>query len=242
MDLSNNKILITGGATGLGFALAERFIEEGNTVIICGRRLNALEKAKRKLPGLIIKQYDLTSNTDRIDLYNWIKSEHNDLTVLVNNAGIQHWMNITDTDFFQKTKEEICINIEAPVHLTSLFIRLKSLKTIINITSGVSYIPFIKTPVFSATKAFLHSFTISLKELVKHKKIEVIEIIPPPLNTDLGGKGLHDDAHPVEEFIESIFKQLKEGKTELTFRYSDSISKANPEELKQAFLIINQLI
>ncbi|MGZ4159016.1 MAG: short-chain dehydrogenase, partial [Bacteroidia bacterium] len=100
----------------------------------------------------------------------------------------------------------------------------------------------IKTPVYSGTKAFFHSFSLSSRALLKSKNIEVIEIIPPALNTDLGGKGLHDQAPPVSEFIESIFSQLKEGKTELTFGFSEMMSKANPEGLQQAFARMNQLV
>src|SRR6185436_13938868 len=111
------------------------------------------------------------------------------------------------------------INVLAPAHLTKLFLGLRSLNTIINVTSGLSFVPLVKVPVYSATKAFFHSYTLSLQKLFKGK-IEVIECIPPALNTDLGGKGLHDFAPPVSEFIESIFAQLKEGKTTLTFGMS----------------------
>ena len=121
----------------------------------------------------------------------------------------------------------------------SLFIQLKSINTIVNVTSGLSYSPYVKVPVYSATKAFLHSFTLSLRHQLLEKNIEVIELIPPALNTDLGGKGLHDFAPPVSDFIESIFEQLKNGKNELTFGMSDIISKANPDEVRQAFLRMN---
>lgn len=94
-------------------------------------------------------------------------------------------------------------------------------------------------PVYSATKAFFHSFTLSARALLKSKNIEVIEMIPPALNTDLGGKGLHDAAPPVSDFINSVFQQLKEGKTELTFGFSEAMAKANPEELKGTFNRMN---
>ncbi len=241
MKTSGNKILITGGASGIGLAMAERFIKENNTVIICGRRESALKEAKAKLPSIITHQCDLSVSTSREELYTWILSEHPDLNILVNNAGIQQWMSITDEDFYKRAKEEIAINVEAPLHLTSLFIKLKSLKVIMNVTSGLSFVPLLKTPVYSATKAFFHSFTLSLHELLKSKNIEVIEVIPPALNTDLGGKGLHDHAPPVSDFIEAIFTQLKEGKTELTFGFSETMSKAGQEVLLTAFKRMNQI-
>lgn len=235
MNLANNKILITGGASGIGLGLAERFIQENNTVIICGRRASLLEEVKAKFSTVITKVCDLSIEEERTELYNWIKENHPDLNVLVNNAGIQNWMTVTDEHFYESMKAELATNIEAPLHLTSLFINLPSLKTVMNVTSGLAFSPFAKVPVYSATKAFFRSFTLSLRHLLKAKNIEVVEIIPPALNTDLGGIGLHD-AHPsVSSFIESIFEQLKDGKQELTFGTSETRLNASAEELRNHF-------
>src|SRR6185503_7973964 len=235
----NNKILITGGATGIGFALAERFVRENNTVIICGRRESALKEATGKLPALITRSCDLSIAKEREELFKWIEKEHGDMNVLVNNAGIQQWMGITDDNFFERAKEEIGINIETPLHLTSLFLKLKSLNVIMNVTSGLSFSPLTKTTVYSATKAFFHSFTLSLRHLLKQRNIEVIELIPPALNTDLGGKGLHDFAPPVSGFVDAVFEQLKQGKTEITYGFSETMIKASRDELQQAFARMN---
>ena len=239
MKITNNKILITGGASGIGLGLTERFLKENNTVIICGRRESVLQETSKKFPGVIVHKCDLSSAQEREILFKWVKETHPDLNVLVNNAGIQHWMAVDQDDFFERAKEEIATNIEAPLHLSNLFTRLKSLTTIINVTSALSFVPFTKVPVYSATKAFFHSFTLSQRQLLKAKNIEVIELIPPALNTDLGGKGLHDFAPPVSDFIEAIFDQLKQGKTELTFGFSEAMVKASPEELQNAFVRMN---
>lgn len=239
MKLSGNKILITGGASGIGLGLTERFINEGNTVIICGRRESVLQGVADKYTSVITKVCDLADEAARTELYNWIAREHSDLNVLVNNAGVQQWMNFDDGDFMQKAKMEIVTNIEAPIHLTMLFQNLTALKTIMNVTSGLSFVPFTKVPVYSATKAFFHSFTLSSRYLLQGKGIEVIEIIPPALNTDLGGPGLHDSAPPVSAFIEGIFEQLKAGKTELTFGFSEAMANASQEDLKGAFGRLN---
>jgi uncharacterized oxidoreductase len=239
MQLANNKILITGGASGIGLGLTERFIREKNTVIICGRRESALKEVSDRIPSVITKVCDLSVEAERVELYEWISHHHSDLNVLVNNAGIQHWMNLPDSDFYQRAKHEITTNIEAPLHLMLLFMKMKSLHTIINVTSALGFVPFTKVPVYSATKAFLHSFTLSARHLLKDKDINVIEIIPPALNTDLGGKGLHDAFPPVADFIQEIFEQLKEGKTELTFGFSDAVVKASAEETKNAFNRLN---
>jgi uncharacterized oxidoreductase len=239
MKITNNKILITGGASGIGFGLAERFVKEGNTVIICGRKADALKEAAAKIPGVITKVTDLSRAEAREELYKWISKDHPDLNVLLNNAGIQQWMQVGDADFFARSKEELAINVEAPLHLCNLFLNHKKLDTIINVTSGLSFTPLVKVPVYSATKAFFHSFTLSLRHMLKAKNIKVIELIPPALNTDLGGKGLHDQAPPVSAFIEAVFAQLKEGKTEVTFGFSENMAKASAEDLKNAFVRMN---
>jgi uncharacterized oxidoreductase len=239
MKLSKNKILITGGATGIGLGLTKRFIQENNTVIICGRREAALKEVADKFPSVITKVCDLSIESERIELYNWVRKNHDDLNVLVNNAGIQNWTNISDSDFYQKSNEEITTNVLAPIHLTTLFTNFKSLDTIINVTSGLAFVPFSKVPVYCATKAFLRSFTLSLRHMLKFKNIEVIEMIPPALNTDLGGKGLHDTQPAVSDFVEAVFEQMKEGKTELTFGTSEARAKANNEAITEYFNKMN---
>jgi uncharacterized oxidoreductase len=240
MKLANNKILITGGATGIRLGLTERFIKENNTVIICGRREEVLAEVAQKFPSVITKAFDLSTETNRIELYNWVIENHPDVNVLVNNAGIQNWMNITNSDFYQKAQDEIAINVLAPIHLTTLFVNLKSLNTIINTTSGLAFVPLSKVPVYCGTKAFMRSFTLSLRHLLKSTNIEVIELIPPALNTDLGGKGIHTEYPAVSDFVEAIFKQLEEGKTELTFQTSESRAKANNESITEYFNRMNQ--
>ncbi|SHM35588.1 SDR family oxidoreductase [Flavobacterium saccharophilum] len=235
MKLANNKILITGGASGIGLGLTERFIQENNTVIICGRRESVLDEVKAKFPTVITKVCDLSDEKERIALYEWIAENHPNLNVLINNAGIQKWVSVADADFYESMKTELSTNIEGPLHLTSLFIQLESLTTVMNVTSGLAFSPFAKVPVYSATKAFFRSFTLSLRHILKAKNIEVIEIIPPALNTDLGGVGLHN-AHPsVADFIVSIFEQLKQGKNELTFGTSETRLNASVPELKASF-------
>ncbi len=239
MKLANNKILITGGATGIGLGLTERFIGEKNTVIICGRREQALKEVADRFPTVITKVCDLSVEAERIALYEWIAENHNDLNVLINNAGIQNWMNISAPDFYKKANDEITTNVLAPIHLTTLFTNLPSLDTIVNVTSGLAFIPLSPVAVYCATKAFLRSFTLSLRHMLKARNIEVIEMIPPALNTDLGGKGIHDAYPAVSDFVEAVFQQMKEGKTELTFGMSEARAKANNEVTTELFNKMN---
>jgi uncharacterized oxidoreductase len=239
MKISNNKILITGGASGIGLGLTERFVKENNTVIICGRREELLSDVSKKYPSVITRKCDLSKAAEREALYKWISEKHKDVNVLVNNAGIQIWVSLTDNAFFQHAKDEIAINIEAPVHLTSLFLNLKSLTSILNVTSGLAFVPLSRMPVYCASKAFFHSFTLSTRHLLKSKNIEVIEVIPPALNTDLGGKGLHNSAPPVSEFIEAVFMQLKLGKNEISYGFSEAMTRSGPDDLQKAFNRMN---
>ena len=239
MKLAGNKILITGGASGIGLGLTEKFIKENNTVIVCGRRESLLQELAEKFPSVITKVCDLTHEAERIELYNWVTENHSDLTILVNNAGIQNWMSVSDEDFYEKANHEITTNVLAPIHLSSLFVKLNSLETIINVTSGLAFVQLSKVPVYCATKAFFRSFTLSLRHQLKSKNIEVIEMIPPALNTDLGGKGLHDGQPAVSDFVEAVFQQMQEGKTELTFGFSEVVAKATPDIIQATFNRMN---
>jgi uncharacterized oxidoreductase len=107
MKISNNKILITGGASGIGLGLTERFVKENNTVIICGRRESLLKEISEKLPSVVTRRCDLSKAEEREDLFKWISEKHKDLNVLINNAGIQQRISISDNDFYKRAKEEL---------------------------------------------------------------------------------------------------------------------------------------
>ena len=161
-------------------------------MIICGRRESVLQEVADKFPSVITRVCNFSVEAERTTLYNWVAENHSDLNMLINNAGIQNWMDISDNNFYEKANEEITTNVLAPIHLTTLFTNLKSLNTIINVTSGLAFISLSKVPVYCATKAFMRSFTLSLRHILKAKNIEVIEMIPPALNTYLGAKGIHN--------------------------------------------------
>lgn len=170
MDLANNTVLITGGASGIGLALAEIYLEAGSQVIICGRRKDALEEAKRKHPTLITKECDIANESERVDLVQWIKHHHPHVNVFVNNAGIQQRLVIGEESFWEKAQQELTTNLLAPLHLSSLMVsHLRSVANayIINVTSGLSFVPLANVPVYCTTKAAMHSFTLSLRHQIK---------------------------------------------------------------------------
>jgi len=242
MHLTNNEVLITGGASGIGLGLAQEFLQAGSRVIICGRRENVLKEAQRKHPDLVTFPCDLAQESDRTRLAEWIGIEHPGLNVLVNNAGIQQRTSIGEKDFWSRAKEESAVNWEAPVHLTWLL--LETLKKapkafVINVTSGLAFVPLAAAPVYCATKAAMHSFTRSLRPMLRDTNIEVIEIIPPAVRTDLGGPGLHTTGTPLEEFIAVVAAQLRDGKPDISCGFSERMSHASREELEENFQRMN---
>ena len=190
MNIKGNTILITGGATGIGFALADAFVKAGNKVIICGRREKRLNEAKEKIPALYIRQYDVTNDADRKALFKWVRDNFKDLNVFINNAGIQKMVDFTSGAEGLLTKgDEIATNLVAPVQLTALFAPLlmkKKSAAIINVSSGLGFIPIAAMPVYCATKAAMHSFSVSLRHQMKKTPVKVFEIIPPAVETELG--------------------------------------------------------
>ena len=190
MKTRGNTILITGGATGIGFALAEAFAKAGNTVIICGRRESRLKEACARLPGIETLVCDVSKKRDRESLFRWVKNNYPALNVLVNNAGVQKMVDLTKgaRDLLEG-ENEIATNLVAPIHLTALFIPLLSRQkeaAIINVSSGLGFVPIAAMPVYCATKAGVHLFTVSLRHQLKGTPVKVFEIVPPMVDTELG--------------------------------------------------------
>ncbi|ATH94575.1 cytochrome C553 [Bacillus glycinifermentans] len=241
MELSGNTILITGGASGIGLAFAERFVRAGNTVIICGRREKKLEEAKQKYPDIITRVCDVTVEADRIALFEWVTEHHPQINVLVNNAGIQQRYDILKTDAkdnWAHYSKEIAVNLEAPLHLAMLFAPYfagkKTNTAIINVTSGLAFTPMAIAPIYSSTKAALHSFTMSLRHQLSETAVQVIEVAPPAVNTDLGGVGLHDFGAPVDDFADAIFKGLKEGRLEIGYGRAEEARRMSRDEIDES--------
>lgn len=191
MKTSGNTILITGGGSGIGLALAKAFFERGNDVIICGRRKAQLKEAQTRIGGINFRVCDLSKARSRQALGNWIVLEFKQLNVLVNNAGIQHRI-----DFLRGTRDlpaaddEIATNLTAPIHLTAQLLshlKRKKAAAIINISSGLAFTPIAAVPVYCATKAALHSWSLSLRHQLRHTSIRVFEVVLPMVATELSG-------------------------------------------------------
>ena len=243
MDLGTNTILITGGASGIGFALAERFLRAGSEVLVCGRREDALREAQARQPRLAIRVCDLADTQERVALFRWAVTEFPRLNVLINNAGIQRRVRLTEPEDWQQTRQEIAINLEAPIHLSRLFVPhlVKQERPVVaNVTSGLAFTPLAGVPVYCATKAAMRSFTLSLRHQLASTPIRVVEIVPPAVNTDLGGPGLHTFGVAVEEFADVVMSRLREGDLEIPYGFSAQASRASREELDALFTRMNQ--
>ena len=189
MDLSGNTVLITGGATGIGFHLAQSLVDRGNRVLICGRREQRLREAQRSVPSLETLCCDVGSARGRRQLLEWSIRIAPALNVLVNNAGIQNHVNLLDGDVDASGHfDEISINLEAPIHLSMLFVAQLARQdraAILNITSGLAFTPIARAPVYCATKAALHSFSLSLRHQLRNSRIKVFEVAPPLVQSEL---------------------------------------------------------
>lgn len=242
MKLTGNTILITGGASGIGLALATRFLERGNTVIISGRREHKLAEARSTNPEFRTIEADVATPEGRKKLAELAIAEFPDLNVVVNNAGIQRSIDLTQPEDWKLTRSEIATNLDAPIHLSQLFyshLSAKNSAAILNVTSGLSFVPLANVPVYCATKAALHSFTQSLRWQLKSTSIEVIEIAPPAVDTDLQAPGLHTFGINVDEFADAVFEGLEKGENEIAYGTALLASKASRSDLDNIFTYLN---
>ena len=115
MNLGSNTVLVSGGGSGIGLALAARFLEAGSRVIVCGRRESKLAEVQQRYPAVDVRAVDLSRPEERVALRNWVVATYPELNVIVNNAGIQRRVSLADDEPWEATREEIAINIEAPI-------------------------------------------------------------------------------------------------------------------------------
>ena len=248
MHTAGNTILITGGATGIGLALAEIFLNKGNEVLICGRREHKLAEAKAKLPNLHTLKCDVASAEDRKRVLEWAISKFGSLNVLVNNAGIQREIDFKKGAVDSMSGEnEIEINLQAPVHLSALFIPhlIKQKEAaIVNISSGLAFVPIAMMPLYCATKAAIHSFSISLRHQLRNTSIKVFEIIPPTTDTELD-RGARDKRGQTDRGIEpevvaaSAIEAVEKDNYEVAIGQAQFLMDNSRKEPERTFQMIN---
>ena len=212
MQLTGNTILVTGGGTGIGGGLAEAFHRLGNQVIIAGRRLEPLQAVAEANPGI---QYLSLDQGDPADIRRFaieLNDSYPDLNVIVNNAGIQRVEDLAGAG--PGTAEQtVAINLLGPIRLTAALLQRllgKPHAAILNVTSGLAFMPSALTPTYCATKAAMHSYTQSLRFQLRDTSVQVIEIIPPQVQTALQGeRGFDSRAMPLDEYITETITLLQ---------------------------------
>jgi uncharacterized oxidoreductase len=248
MELAGNCCLITGGATGIGYALAEAFLTAGSEVIICGRREERLREAQTSHPELHIMVCDVTKAAERKRLAQWATTNFPQLNILVNNAGVQRGIDFTKgIDQFLAGADEIEINLKAPICLSGLFIPHlmgKRQAAIVNVSSGLGFVPAARMPVYSATKAGLHAFSLALRHQLARTGIKLFEVVPPAVDTELNPEGrilrghYKPDLQPAE-FVAAVMEGLRKDIFEIGYGMSAQFIHASRQELDESFRQMN---
>lgn len=221
MNLTGRTILITGGSAGIGLAFALKFLELGNTVIVTARRQAVLDEVKARYPKLHTIQGDVAEPAQIAALAARVKAEFPKLDVLMNNAGIMLYRNLkvpaTDLDGLMA---EVNINVGGVVRMTSAFIDvLRANKgTVINVSSALAFVPLPSAPIYSATKAAVHAYTQSLRFQLEETGVEVIDLMPPAVKTDMTAELQEEEGIAListDELIKQSFAGFKTGKLEI---------------------------
>ncbi|MEO8533713.1 MAG: SDR family NAD(P)-dependent oxidoreductase [Flavobacterium sp.] len=247
MKKNGNTILITGGSAGIGLALAEKFLNEGNEVIICGRTKATLDKVQKRLPKINTIVADVSLQVGREVVTNEITNRFPKLNVLVNNAGIYSITDFNDTNYISNLEAQLATNLVAPIALMQQLLPILekvSEATVVNITSGYVFIPSAQSSGYSASKSGLRAITQGLRFKLRNSKIKVVEVIPPAVDTQMN-KGKNLDLMTTAQFAERTFKGLVNNQEEIVIGISKvgkllsrlapkfGFNKMNTDEAKQ---------
>ena len=224
MKQSNNTVLITGGGSGIGLALAKKFMEHDNTVIITGRNLSKLVEVQAEFPKIHIVQSDVIDKKTSSHWLHQMQKDFGGIDILVNNAGIMNLLDAGDeNNDLERQMNEIEINFNSPIRVLHHFLpQLKQSKNaiLINTSSGLAYVPFAQAPVYSGTKAAVHFWTMSIRPQLALHNIKVVELLPPVVDTKLAKDAdLSDDKlkpMPPEKLADIFWKDFTNGKEEIT--------------------------
>ena len=219
MNITGNTILITGGTSGIGRALAETFHARQNQVIIAGRRQNLLDEVGAKNPGMTGMQLDVEDQASIESFAGRIKDKFPQLNVLINNAGIMRAEDYAAEPVDLSTAQAtLTTNISSVVQLTAALLPLLKAQekaTLMATSSGLAFVPGASFPAYCGSKAFLHSWLSAIRFQLRNTGVEVLELVPPYVQTDLTGSHQSTDpnAMPLEEFISEVMQILEQGTT-----------------------------
>jgi uncharacterized oxidoreductase len=213
MNLTGNTILITGGGSGIGRGLAEAFHALGNQVVIAGRRQGALAAVTDANPGMLSMQFDVQDPASICTFAADAAARFPSLNVLINNAGIMRTENLqAQQPDLADAEAIVATNLLGPIRLTAALLphlERQPSAAIINVSSGLAFLPLALTPTYCATKAAIHSYTLSLRYQLRATKVEVLELIPPYVATDLMSGASDPRAMPLGAFIAEVMQIIK---------------------------------
>ncbi|MDG6078023.1 SDR family NAD(P)-dependent oxidoreductase [Erythrobacter litoralis] len=216
MKNTGNTILVTGGSSGIGREYAKRWHDAGNTVIVAARSEDGLRETAEGRENLHWLELDVADEASIDQFAQTVRERFPDVNVLVNNAGIMPFENISGSRDLSDAEKVVAINLLGPIRLTNALIdhlKSKDDAAIVNVSSGLAFVPLPKAPTYSATKAALHSYTMTLRKVLEGK-VEVIEIVPPGVQTDLTpGQANNDQYMPLDDFIDESFGLLQQTPT-----------------------------
>jgi uncharacterized oxidoreductase len=225
MRLKSNTILITGGAGGIGYELTKQLTALGNEILITGRDQAKMDRAKAAFPKIHTFQSDVSDPEAIATLYEEVTKQFPELNILINNAGIMRKINVHDkAGSLEDITREIEINLSGPIRMVKQFLphlKTKSEAAIMNVSSGLAFVPLPISPVYCATKAGLHSFTESLRVQLKNTKVKVFDLAPPATQTELlGGDFDVEDMKgasimKVEEMVQVAVKGMQTDRFEI---------------------------
>ncbi|WP_460496286.1 SDR family oxidoreductase [Glycomyces tarimensis] len=213
MKTTDNTILIAGGTSGIGLALAERLHKAGNKVIVAGRRRELLDQIEAEHAGIEGEVLDITDEGSIRSLLDTVTAKHPDLNVLVAMAGIMRPERVLHPASVAIAEQTIATNLLGPIKLVNAFgqhLTAQPEAAIVTVTSGLAYVPLSAAPTYSATKAAIHSYTESLREQLRETSVQVIEIAPPLTHTTLmPGATDSDRAMPLDDFADEVMGLLE---------------------------------
>jgi len=221
--LERSTILVTGGTSGIGRGLAVALHRAGHQVITCGRRTDRLAELRDAYPDIVTRGCDLADAGQRAELAAWVVADHPELNVLVNNAGLQLPFDATRPADPATVRDELEINLVAPLHLTTLLVGHLAGRpgaTVVNISSGLAFAPLAEVGLYSATKAALHSLTLTLRHQYRPLGVRVVEVAPPAVDSELGSARRNDPdrSHggmPVDAFVAEAMAGLASDQDEV---------------------------
>lgn len=248
MKLSGNTVLIAGGSSGIGYAMAEAFLAAGSIVVACARGRQRLLDAQRRHPDLQIRVCDVADDASRKALAADMAAHFPKLNILVNNAGVQRDIDLTrGAGELLAGDNEIRINLEAPIVLTALLVPLLARNppaTLVNVSSGLGFVPMANMPVYCASKAGMHAFSMAMRVQLARLGVKVFEIVPPMVDTALNPagrtrRGGHKAGLGPDAFVAAVMQGLADDTPEIGYGMTARLAGASRSELDAHFARMN---